>query len=65
MNMQLPPHMRARRQRSGRTWYYFDTGGTPRKESPLGDDYVLAVQRWSQISLQDAPDLKTVGRARA
>jgi integrase len=63
VNLQLPPRMRARRQRSGRTWYYFDTGGTPRHEIPLGDDYVLAVQRWSELSLQDAPDLKTVGWA--
>lgn len=63
VNLHLPPHMRARRQRSGRVWYYFDTGGTPRREIPLGDDYVLAVQRWSELSMQDAPVLKTVGWA--
>lgn len=59
--MQLPPRMRARRQRSGRVWYYFDTGEKPRREIPLGDDYVLAVQQWSRLSQSAAPDLKTLG----
>ena len=55
--------MRARRQKSGRVWYYFDTGEKPRREIPLGDDYVLAVEQWSKLSLHVGPSLKTVGWA--
>ena len=32
------------RVRGNVTYYYYDCGGTPRKELPLGIDYVLAVQ---------------------
>lgn len=49
-NQNLPPHMRKRVQRSGRTFYYFDTGAKPRKEIPLGDDYILALRRYSELA---------------
>ena len=52
--------MRARRQRSGRVFYYFDTGEKPRREIPLGDDFPLAVQAWGKLSQRDTPDLKTI-----
>ena len=42
-------NFRARKQKSGRTFYYFDTGQKPRKELPLGSDYVLAVRKWSEL----------------
>jgi integrase len=45
----LPPRMRARQQRSGKVYYYYDTGRTPRHEIPLGDDYILAVQEWAKL----------------
>lgn len=48
-------HFRARVQKSGRTFYYFDKGGKPRKEIPLGSDYVLAVRKWSELMAADAP----------
>lgn len=41
--------MRKRVQRSGRTFYYFDTGAKPRKEIPLGDDYILALRRYAEL----------------
>lgn len=63
MNTNLPPRMRARRQKSGRVWYYFDTGEKPRREIPLGDDYVLAVEQWSKLAMIQGPALKTVGWA--
>lgn len=53
VNTQLPPQMRARR-RGESIYYYYDTGGKPRHEIPLGTDYVLAVQQWSQLH-QAAP----------
>lgn len=57
----LPPRMRARRQRSGRVFYYYDTGEKPRREIPLGDDYVLAVQQWSTLHVAPPPMSMTVG----
>lgn len=48
-NLNLPPRMRARASSSGRIFYYYDTGGRPRREIPLGADYVLAVQEWTKL----------------
>lgn len=42
------PHLRARK-RGSKTWYYYDHGGSPRREEPLGCDYGLAIQRWAEI----------------
>jgi integrase len=42
-------NFRAREQKSGRTFYYFDAGGKPRREIPLGDDYILAVRKWAEL----------------
>jgi integrase len=47
-------HFRVRTQKSGRTFYYFDKGGKPRKEIPLGPDYVMAVRKWSELMAEDA-----------
>lgn len=41
--------MRARRQRSGRTYYYYDLGGKPRREKPLGADFIEAVRQWAEL----------------
>lgn len=46
------PNLRARKQKSGKVYYYFDAGGSPRKEIPLGSDYVTAVQKWAALKLQ-------------
>ncbi|MFM0649392.1 tyrosine-type recombinase/integrase [Paraburkholderia bryophila] len=51
-NLNLPPGMRARPQRSGTIYYYFDVGGTPRREIPLGADFVEAVRKWSELEAQ-------------
>ncbi|MEY2689499.1 MAG: hypothetical protein RL375_3698 [Pseudomonadota bacterium] len=40
---------RARKQKSGNTYYYFDTGQKPRREIPLGNDYVIAVRKWTEL----------------
>jgi integrase len=54
--------MRARR-RGKRTYYFYDVGGKPRREEPLGTDYVLAVQKWATLH-QDKPVVSlTVGWA--
>ena len=46
-NPGLPPGLRARVQKSGKTYFYLDLGGKPRREKPLGDDYVLALREWA------------------
>jgi integrase len=48
-NKNLPPHMRARLQKSGKTYYYFDTGASPRVEIPLGCDYISALSKWAEL----------------
>lgn len=41
--------MRAR-ERGLKVHYYLDTGGKPRKEIALGSDYVVAVQKWAELT---------------
>lgn len=62
VNHHLPPQMRARR-RGDTTYYYYDTGERPRREIPLGKEYVLAVQKWSELHAAPAPVQITVGYA--
>lgn len=47
-NLNLPPRMRAR-EKSGGTYYYYDAGGKPRREIPLGNDYTDAVRKWAEL----------------
>lgn len=50
----LPAGMRAR-ERGQKIHYYLDTGGKPRKEIPLGSDYVMAVQKWAELTSATTP----------
>lgn len=50
VNLSLPAGMRAR-HRPGKTYYFLDTGGRPRREIPLGTDYVAAVQKWAELTV--------------
>ena len=43
------PRFRVRRKPSGNVCYYYDHGGKPRRETPLGSDYGLAIKRWAEI----------------
>lgn len=43
------PRLRARRKGSGTVHYYYDHGGRPRRETPLGSDYGLAVKKWAEL----------------
>lgn len=49
------PRLRARTRR-GKVWYYYDHGGKPRREEPLGCDYGLAIMRWAEIE-RGAPEV--------
>lgn len=53
-NLNLPAGMRAR-HRGDKTYYFLDTGAKPRREIPLGQDYVLAVQKWAELTISDTP----------
>jgi integrase len=48
-NANLPPHMRKRVQRSGKAYYYLDTGEKPRREIALGDDYIAALRKYAEL----------------
>lgn len=50
----LPKGMRAR-PRGNLVHYYLDTGAKPRKEIPLGNDYVQAVAKWAELTSKPAP----------
>lgn len=53
-NPDVPPGMRVRRRRK-KIYYYYDLGGKPRREQPLGTDFVIAVKRWAEIEETLAP----------
>lgn len=55
----LPRGMRAR-ERGQKIHYYLDTGGTPRKEIPLGSDYMLAVKKWGELTASKKPEGSTI-----
>lgn len=44
----LPPYMRKRVRNYG-TYYFLDTGEKPRREIPLGKDYVVALRRYAEL----------------
>lgn len=47
-HLNLPPRVRARKKAGGVLWYYYETGEN-RREIALGNDYVLAVQKWAEL----------------
>jgi len=61
-NRQLPARMRARHRPSG-TYYYFDHGGSPRKETPLGNNYVEAMQKWASLMMSSPAVRRTIAHA--
>lgn len=62
-NANLPPHMRKRVQKSGKAFYYLDTGEKPRREIPLGPDYVLALKKYAELNQSDKAPAGTFGNA--
>ena len=47
-HLNLPPRVRARKKAGGVLWYYYETGEN-RREIALGNDYVLAIQKWAEL----------------
>lgn len=54
-NLNMPPNMHPRTQRSGKVYYYMYTKDKPRKEVALGGDYVLALKRYAELNTIVAP----------
>jgi integrase len=54
------PRLRVRVKPSGKTFYYYDHGGTPRREEPLGSDYGLAVKRWAELEREGVERVQEV-----
>ena len=54
-NLNLPSRLRARKMRSGKVYYYYDTATRPRHEIPLGDDCALAVKKWADLEIDARP----------
>lgn len=48
--------LRARKKSSGKVFYYYDTGGKPRKEIPLGSDYGLAIMKYAELERDRTAD---------
>lgn len=42
------PRLRPRK-RGSKTYYFYDHGGSPRREESLGSDYGLAIQKWAEL----------------
>jgi integrase len=56
-NLNMPPHMHPRTQRSGKVYYYLyskDEKGK-RKEIALGDDFILALKKYAELNVISAP----------
>lgn len=53
--------MRKRVQRSGKVYYYFDTGERPRREIPLGDDYIAALRKYAELHKTESGKNATFG----
>lgn len=43
------------RKRGKATYYFYDHGGKPRREEPLGQDYGLAIKRWAELEHESVP----------
>lgn len=54
-NLNMPPHMHPRTQRSGKVYFYMYTQDKPRKEIALGDDYILALKKYAELNVVVAP----------
>lgn len=56
VNLNMPPHMHPRVQRSGKTYYYlFTYVDGKRKEIALGPDFVMALGKYATLVKVDAP----------
>lgn len=48
--------LRERRKPSGKVYYYYDAGGKPRREIPLGSDYGMAIVKYAELERDRTAD---------
>lgn len=48
-NLNLPPRMRVKRTLRGKTYYYYDRGGRPRRWKALGGDFIQALRQYADL----------------
>ncbi|KVH49029.1 tyrosine-type recombinase/integrase [Burkholderia diffusa] len=48
-NLHLPPRMRLKKTSRGKTYYYYDMGGKPRRWKALGGDFVEALRVYADL----------------
>lgn len=48
--------LRERKKPSGKIYYYYDLGGKPRREIPLGSDYGLAIMKYAELERDRTAD---------
>lgn len=49
INLHLPPRLRLKKTSRGKTYYYYDMGGKPRRWVALGGDFVEALRRYADL----------------
>lgn len=49
VNLHLPPRMRIKRTARGKSYYYYDMGGKPRRWKALGGDFVEALRQYADL----------------
>lgn len=54
------PRLRERKRPNGKTYYYYDAGGTPRTEIPLGTDYGLAIVKYAELERDRTADARVL-----
>lgn len=52
------PAFRERKRSNGKTYYYYDAGGKPRQEIPLGTDYGIAIMKYAEFERDRAAESK-------
>lgn len=58
-------HNLRERRRGNKTYYFYDHGGKPRREEPLGTNYAMAIKRWAEIEGADAATAAPVTQFKA
>ncbi|WP_175658358.1 tyrosine-type recombinase/integrase [Burkholderia vietnamiensis] len=52
-NLHLPPRLRLKQTSRGKTYYYYDMGGKPRRWKALGGDFVEALRLYADLEQGD------------
>lgn len=59
-NLHLPPRMRLKQTLRGKTYYYYDLGGKPRRWIALGPDFVEALRAYADLEQGNSDRLAVI-----